>query len=70
MESFEKTGRNEKTAEKKRTLLVNLVAVAAVLALVLGAFLLSKAVPARDITPNAGTVEEAGIVFTMDDPAE
>ena len=70
MESFEKTVRNEKTAEKKRTLLVNLVAVAAVLALVLGAFLLSKAVPARDITPNAGTVEEAGIVFTMDDSAE
>lgn len=70
MERFGENAAVGKTAEGKHNLLVNLAAVAAVLLLALGAFLLSKALPARDITPNAGTVEEAGIVFTMDDPAD
>ncbi|MBR3765349.1 MAG: hypothetical protein IKK57_12470 [Clostridia bacterium] len=67
MENHETTGKARETTGKKRTLLVNLAAVAAVLALALGAYLLSEALPARDITPNAGTLEEAGIVFTPDE---
>ena len=50
--------------EKKRALLVNLAAVAAVLVLALGAFVLAQVMPARDITPTAGTLEEAGFTFT------
>ena len=67
MQNHETTGKARDAAGKKRTLLVNLAALAAVLALALGAYLLSGALPARDITPNAGTLEDAGIVFTPDE---
>lgn len=56
--------------EKKRVLLMNVALVAAVLLLALAALLLSEILPGRDITPNAGSLEEAGIVFTMDEPVE
>ena len=56
--------------EKKREIAMNLAVVAAVVLLALAAFLLPRLLPARDLTPNAGTIEDAGFVFTPDSPAE
>lgn len=54
----------------KRRIVINLAVVAAVLLLALVALLLPEMLPERVITPNAGTLEEAGFTFTPDAPAE
>lgn len=56
--------------EKRRTIIMNLAVVAAVLLLALAAFLLPQILPERQITPNAGTLEDAGFEFTPADPAQ
>ncbi len=54
--------------EKKRVIVMNVAVVAMVLLLAVAAFLLSDMLPGRDITPTAGTLEEAGFEFTLDEP--
>lgn len=52
--------------EKKRTILMNLSVVAAVLLLALLTLLLSKSLPQRDITPNAVPSEDSGVSITFE----
>lgn len=52
--------------DKKRTILMNLAVIAAVLLLALLVLLLSRTLPARDITPNAPAPEESGVVITFE----
>lgn len=53
--------------EKKRTLLLNLAVIGAILLLALAALALPQLLPGRDVTPNAGTLEDAGFTFTPAD---
>lgn len=53
-----------------RTLLINAAVIAAVVLLAFGALGLSRILPAREIVPNAGTLEEAGFTFNAQPPAE
>lgn len=52
--------------EKKRTIMINLAVIAAVLLLALLTLLLSKALPQRDITPNAVPSEGSGVSITFE----
>lgn len=56
--------------DKKRVVWMNLAVVGAVLLLAVMAFLLPEVLPDREITPNAGTLEEAGFEFTPGIPAD
>lgn len=55
----------------KRTMLMNAAVIAFLLLVVLILFLVRPALPERDITPNAGTLEDSGFTFTFEaaDPA-
>ncbi|MBQ7849779.1 MAG: hypothetical protein IJ343_08680 [Clostridia bacterium] len=53
----------------KRTVLMNAAVIGVVLLLALLMFLLRPALPDRDITPNAGTLEDAGFTFTFESSA-
>ena len=50
--------------EKKRSLMMNLAVIGAILLLALAAALLPPLLPERDVTPTAGTLEDAGFTFT------
>lgn len=53
--------------EKKRTLMINLAVIGAILLLVVATLALPALLPQRDVTPNAGTLEDAGFTFTPAD---
>lgn len=55
---------------KKRVIIANVAVIAAVLLLALAAFLLPQLLPERSITPNAGTLEDAGFTFMPGDSGE
>lgn len=53
--------------ERKRTLMMNLAVIGAILLLALLTLALPQLLPERNVTPNAGTLEEAGFTFTPAD---
>ena len=55
--------------KNKRALLLNAAVIGAVLVLTLILFLLIPVVPDRDITPNAGSLEDSGLTFTFESSA-
>ena len=58
------------TMDRKRAVVMNLVAIASVLLLALATMLLAKVLPTRVPEPNAGSPEESGIIFTLAEPGE
>lgn len=60
--------------ERRQMLLKNLAVIGAILLLALATLALPRLLPGHDITPNAGSLEDAGFTFTPADapvtPAE
>lgn len=53
--------------ERKRTLVMNLAVIGVVLLLALLTLALPRLLPERNVTPNAGMLEDAGFTFTPAD---